>query len=248
MGIAWSKSAFSPPAATAQRVIAPRKISHYTILSLSRKFKMGSQKVPRYQGRITSWKDDQGFGFITPNGGGPAVFVHISAFSRRGARPVSNDIVTYHLGANEKGPRAEQVILVRDAVLRKSSLDSPTGSLIAAAGFLGFVTLGVFAGKLPLALLGLYFVMSTLAFCTYAADKSAARKNTWRTSESTLHMLGLIGGWPGALVAQQALRHKSKKASFRTVFWATVLINCGILIWFFTPPGAEALSALLGTV
>lgn len=207
---------------------------------------MGSQKAPRYQGRITSWKDDQGFGFITPNGGGPAVFVHISAFSRRGARPVSNDIVTYHLGANEKGPRAEQVAFVRDAALRKSSLDSSTGSLIAAAGFLGFVTLGVFAGKLPFALLGVYVVMSILAFSAYAADKSAARKNAWRTSESTLHMLGLVGGWPGALVAQQVLRHKSKKTSFRIVFWATVLINCGILLWFLTPSGAMVLSDVLG--
>ena len=36
----------------------------------------------RYQGRITRWKDDQGYGFISPNLGGEEVFVHIKAFKR----------------------------------------------------------------------------------------------------------------------------------------------------------------------
>jgi len=29
----------------------------------------------RYQGKITDWRDDKGFGYVTPNGGGPKVFV-----------------------------------------------------------------------------------------------------------------------------------------------------------------------------
>jgi len=41
----------------------------------------------RYQGKITSWKDDQGFGFVTHNGGGEKAFVHVNAFSRRSRRP-----------------------------------------------------------------------------------------------------------------------------------------------------------------
>jgi cold shock CspA family protein len=57
----------------------------------------------RYQGRITTWKDDKGFGFITPNGGDEQVFVHISSFSNRQHRPIGNEIVTYELKVNEKG-------------------------------------------------------------------------------------------------------------------------------------------------
>jgi uncharacterized membrane protein YsdA (DUF1294 family) len=60
-----------------------------------------------------------------------------------------------------------------------------------------------------------------------------------------LHLLGLAGGWPGALIAQQMLRHKSKKASFLAVFWVTVLINCGALLWLHTARGQGALQALL---
>jgi uncharacterized membrane protein YsdA (DUF1294 family) len=74
-------------------------------------------------------------------------------------------------------------------------------------------------------------LMSALAFIAYALDKSAAKNNRWRTPERTLHWLALLGGWPGALLAQRVLRHKSKKTAFLLVFWLTVLINCAALAW-----------------
>lgn len=72
-----------------------------------------------------------------------------------------------------------------------------------------------------------YLVVSVATFTAYARDKSAARRCTWRTSERTLHLLALAGGWPGALLAQQWLRHKSSKTEFRAVFWVTVVLNVG---------------------
>ena len=65
----------------------------------------------------------------------------------------------------------------------------------------------------------------------YRLYKSAAERNVWRTSETMLHVMALIGGWPGALVAQQAFRHKSRKLSFRLAFWTTVALNCAALTW-----------------
>lgn len=56
----------------------------------------------RHQGRITTWKDDKGFGFIAPNGGGEQVFVHISSFSNRERPPEGNELVTYELKADGK--------------------------------------------------------------------------------------------------------------------------------------------------
>ena len=75
-----------------------------------------------------------------------------------------------------------------------------------------------------------YLAASTLTLVVYAIDKSAARKGAWRTSENTLHTLAILGGWPGAMLAQQLLRHKTAKASFRAVFWATVVLNLAALM------------------
>jgi len=76
-----------------------------------------------------------------------------------------------------------------------------------------------------------YVVASIAAFVAYARDKSAARAGARRTPEASLHLLAIVGGWPGALVAQRVLHHKSRKVSFQLVFWATVLANCAALVW-----------------
>ena len=78
-----------------------------------------------------------------------------------------------------------------------------------------------------------YLAASIITFLVYAVDKSAAKNGQWRTPESTLHLLGLAGGWPGALVAQKWLRHKSKKPSFQIIFWVSVVINCAAFAWLF---------------
>lgn len=82
-----------------------------------------------------------------------------------------------------------------------------------------------------------YGVLSTITFAIYAIDKSAARRRGPRTSERTLHLLSLAGGWPGALLAQRWLRHKSAKASFRRVFWGTVAFNLLCLVMLYAPAG-----------
>jgi len=81
-----------------------------------------------------------------------------------------------------------------------------------------------------LTLAALYAVASVACFIAYALDKSAARKGRRRTPERTLLLLGLAGGWPGGLAAQQLLRHKSSKTSFLAKFWFTVLLNLALLV------------------
>ena len=102
-------------------------------------------------------------------------------------------------------------------------------------GTLFLTVIGVLAarGTLPMGVLILYLAASVAAVIAYAADKSAAQSGRWRTAESTLHVLGLIGGWPGALIAQRMFHHKSRKASFQAVFLATVALNSGALLWFW---------------
>ena len=81
----------------------------------------------------------------------------------------------------------------------------------------------------------LYAAMSLVTFIAYAVDKSAAKRGNWRTPERTLHLLALAGGWPGALCAQELLRHKSTKTAFRSVFWLTVFVNVMGLVLLTTP-------------
>jgi uncharacterized membrane protein YsdA (DUF1294 family) len=75
----------------------------------------------------------------------------------------------------------------------------------------------------------LYLIASILTFSTYAWDKSAARAGRWRVPEKYLHFLSLAGGWPGALLAQRLLHHKSRKQPFRIIFWGSVALNCTML-------------------
>jgi uncharacterized membrane protein YsdA (DUF1294 family)/cold shock CspA family protein len=201
----------------------------------------------RYQGKLTNWKDEEGFGFVAPNGGGRQVFVHIKSFSNRQRRPTGNELVTYELTVDSKGrAQGENVAFVGDSTPRASTPGPGIGSLTFAALFLAFVTGAAVSGRLPFAVIVLYLVASAVAFCAYALDKSAARNDGWRTRESTLHVFGLAGGWPGALLAQKLLRHKSQKQSFKIVFWVTVILNCGVLGWLFLSPGSRALESILG--
>ncbi len=110
-------------------------------------------------------------------------------------------------------------------------------SILAMACLPVVLAAGYFFGHPPRWALWIYPVLSVLTFFVYAFDKSAARQGRWRMSEKTLHWLALLGGWPGALVAQQVLRHKSSKAEFRAVFWGTAALNVAAFIFLASPYG-----------
>lgn len=224
----------------------------------------------RYKGRISDWKDDRGFGFVTPAGGGERAFVHIESFRNRQRRPVGNETVTYDLRVDSKGrPKALNVAFtdgrasagtMRRSGSSRSSTTSGRSTTSRRAGTSGrgrlagsgrpaspgrfptllaivcllLVTVAAATGLLPPVVLGVYAAGSGLTYFMYAWDKTAARNRRWRTSEQTLHLLSLLGGWPGAAIAQRRLRHKSRKRSFRIVFWITVVSNCAALVLILT--------------
>ena len=110
----------------------------------------------------------------------------------------------------------------------------PATYLAILAFVIGYLLIDL-AWSLPLWVAGLYAGVSILCFVVYAVDKSAARAGRRRVPERTLLWLGFAGGWPGAILAQQALRHKTQKASFRSAFWLSVVANIVVFVLFATP-------------
>jgi uncharacterized membrane protein YsdA (DUF1294 family)/cold shock CspA family protein len=185
----------------------------------------------RIEGTVKTWNDERGFGFIEPLHGGQEIFLHIKAFVVRSGRPEVGHRVTFEVemtpDGKKRAKRVEVVKVVRRIVRARN--DNPaqwgTASYFAIPAFFVVFALTTLIWKVPSWVAGLYLGASLVCFVFYAMDKSAATAESWRISEDTLLALGLVGGWPGAIVAQQVLRHKSNKASFRAKFWATVVAN-----------------------
>ena len=180
------------------------------------------------QGTVRSWNAEKGFGFIQSTHSSN-VFFHVRDFRGAGAPAVGMAVVYEEIQVGGKGPRAMQV--------RPAKATVPAGSGLALALmllWLGLLAWGAATRALPPWVLGALGLLNAATFLAYALDKDAARKGRWRTSEKHLHLLALLGGWPAAWWAQQWLRHKSSKAEFRAVYWATLLLNCAalaVLVW-----------------
>jgi uncharacterized membrane protein YsdA (DUF1294 family)/cold shock CspA family protein len=197
------------------------------------------------KGQLIKWKDDRGFGFIQPADGSKEVFLHISELQDTSRRPVAGDTIYYYIVPDKGGKvRASNAFIqgaTPDAVSKTPSDSNKavyrTGSLSRLPIFKTMLlsSLPLF-GAINFALtttivfpLILYAVMSLLTFGLYADDKSRAKRGAWRTSENTLHLFELAGGWFGGFIAQQTLHHKSSKSSYQAVFWTIVVIH--YMVW-----------------
>ncbi|WP_166263551.1 DUF1294 domain-containing protein [Marinobacter caseinilyticus] len=190
------------------------------------------------KGILTAWSDDRGFGFITPAAGGERVFAHVSSYAGRD-RPVSGRKVVYTVAEDPQGrPRAGSFKYARTAWL--------SVFMVPGFWFAGALVLAFFAlltnlsdrGYLPVSILAAYGGVSLVLFLVYGLDKRAAIRGTQRTAENTLHLFEVCCGWPGALLAQQVFRHKTRKGSYQFVFWLAVLANLGALGWLLFAPEA----------
>lgn len=190
----------------------------------------------RFTGTLINWNDERGFGFIEPEGGGQQLFAHIKDFPAGSGRPADGQTLTFTVetGANGK-KRAKAIqypVRARRAPPRRVEAPArwtPARLAVLPAFAAVYVYVVITWGFSLLVLLG-YVGLSLVAFLAYGFDKSAAVAGRWRTAEQSLHMLSLVGGWPGALVAQQLLRHKTAKPAFVAVFWLTVVANVAAFV------------------
>ena len=205
----------------------------------------------RHQGRIAIWNDERGFGFISPSEEGNSVFVHISSFPRSGRRPSVNEAVSYTLAFDSHGrPQANDIRFIAGHSSASPVRHIPRLGIIApvafAMSFLIALAALTAAGWLEISWLALYYGMSSITYGFYAGDKVASQNAGWRTPESTLHLMSLVGGWPGAIIAQALLRHKTRKPSFLIGYWFTVIVNC-IALGVIVGKGVSPIRLLLGT-
>lgn len=201
----------------------------------------------KFQGKIINWNDGKGYGFVEPIGGGNRAFVHIKSFSNRSRRPINGDLIIYEQ-VNEKNGKykAINIGLIGDkSTYKKPHNNSPTFGMFFLLAFCTFVAILLFLELLPVEIIYLYVIVSMATFVIYAGDKSAAQNNRRRTPEVNLHLLSLIGGWPGAFLAQNYLRHKSSKREFQQVYWITVVINLCAFIWLQSEKGRQLIETII---
>jgi uncharacterized membrane protein YsdA (DUF1294 family)/cold shock CspA family protein len=201
----------------------------------------------RTTGVVKTWIDGRGYGFATPLVGGGDVFVHVNMLTPDSARPRVGDTLKFEIELSPDGKRrARNVESERklDPIVHRPGRLTPrppgppprSGWLgyLAIAGFVGIYVLVNLIRPFPLWVPLLYVGASLICFVAYAVDKSASQKGGWRVPESSLLALGVIGGWPGAIVGQQVFRHKTIKSRFRVAFWLTVPLNLAyflLLAW-----------------
>ena len=184
------------------------------------------------RGQLKSWNDQKGFGFIRPEQGSEEIFAHISAM--RGARrPAQGDRVLYISERDENGRlgathiRLDSGLSLDEPAIRRK----PPAVAIQSAQNRSFKARakpkarprhnGSIRWLLP-KLLGLVLLCLLPAL---GLARLAGLRRGWRTPEARLHLVELLGGWPGALIAQQAFRHKTRKWSFQLVFWLIVVVH-----------------------
>jgi len=92
---------------------------------------------------------------------------------------------------------------------------------------------------------GVYLLASLVALGLYGTDKAAARRDRRRIRESTLQLVALVGGWPGALLARRWFRHKTRKQPFGTILWGCVALNLGAVTWLAMADSAAGLRRLV---
>lgn len=166
------------------------------------------------KGRITEWSKERGFGYLESEG--KRIFLHWRDFKERRKQPEPGDEVFFALGTDDHG-----------RTCAKEACHSFDGGgvrgwhwlLLALLLALPVYAVGTrFNAKIAGYIALWFFVVSWCTHTMYRWDKRKARTKEWREPESVLHFLELIGGWPGAFIAQRRFRHKSSKGSYQFVF------------------------------
>jgi uncharacterized membrane protein YsdA (DUF1294 family)/cold shock CspA family protein len=184
----------------------------------------GQCDMAQFEGKLASWNSERGFGFIKPTFGGKDIFVHIRDLRCKSKAPLIGETIFYDVKQGHDGRARAYNAYVNGAKDTKPRAYASPGILAVLFAAIPF-SLSLYIIRTIYYPFVVYSVASLVCFFSYLSDKRKATSGRWRVPESTLHLLELIGGWPGALIAQQTLRHKTRKWSFQFTFWAIVFLH-----------------------
>lgn len=178
-------------------------------------------------GTIVKWNENKGFGFIKPQSNGKDVFVHISNYGKSSKKPYEGLLVSYFVSSDDNGRTAAYGVHPVKGHLNNGHQPWQQISAIILNVILLSTLYFLYSSELiSFYIPFFYMIVNAVTLGLYSLDKSAAQNDTWRTSEDILHVFSLLGGWGAAALAQSFFRHKSKKRSFRNIYWMTVILNC----------------------
>ena len=209
----------------------------------------------QHSGTVVFWRDDKGFGFVVSEQTAEKIFFHIRDNRNRAIRPKNGDTLQFDIQQDKQGrdiaaPWSVSSSKTVTEAPRQPKIEGAAEiaraqhiSLIFRLSFLLAVIAALLFGQLLYVLPLLYIEASLFTYWLYKADKEAAiARHGNRLTEETLQLFALIGGWPGAYVAQQQLAHKRSKLSFRREFGFVIMGNAMLVIWLVSPWGQAFLS------
>ena len=177
--------------------------------------------LPQFTGRIVKWNREKGCGWMERDG--QRIFLHWREFAERRKRPEPGDEVRFTAGT---GPTGE--ICAKNGVHVKSGGRVEFVVILLLIALLASPAFAVVKLRIDPAVAAVYaLLVNGITYAVYASDKKRARqqRGARRTPEVKLHLLELMGGWPGAFVAQRQLPHKCVKLRYQMEFWIIVAIH-----------------------
>ena len=207
--------------------------------------------LPRCSGTVSYWRDDKGFGFVSTDAG-ERLFFHIRDFRCCPARrPQQGDKLSFGVSVDkQQRPYALAVQLEEAAAMAVTSAKAsgPDFSHIQQQAwcfrylFFFLLLLSLLAGSFLFTVPLFYLEASLFTYWLYQIDKKlACSGQSNRLPEESLQMFSLIGGWPGALVAQKHLHHKVHKMPFQREFRFVIYGNSCFLLWLLSDSGSAFL-------
>ena len=176
--------------------------------------------LPKIQlGDIVEWDDQKGYGFLQL--GSTKVFLHRREFAEFHKRPELGDTIRFAIGLDAIGRTC-----AKNAAHHNDGGKLTMPMLFTLVCLLIFPVFALIQSGVDWWLWGAYMpAISILSYAFYANDKRSAREGSWRIAENTLHLIDILGGWPGGFIAQRRLRHKCSKLKFQVIFCLIVLAH-----------------------